>query len=246
MQSPSPADAGDSRDPVGHREALTGWHGLVPPWGAESLPASAVRLQAAPGGAEGSPCSRLLRQAPDSAKNLSRGQMPEQRVAREPVHGAAEKAGAPRPAQPGPPPPALREQPPKYLHRHAQIQVLTHPRGTGDIRFLKISSGPWAQQRRRQIIQSPWVPGTPPVRSTSPPPARAELAPVAGRVLPEPLWGALKGSPPFSQPAFLSGYTSRRDPCWMLTPSPQPERGSRGADPLLGPRAQTSPPYLFL
>lgn len=183
------------------------------------------------GGAEGSPCSRLLRQAPDSPKNLSRGQMPEQRVAREHVHGAAEKAGVPRPAQPGPPPPALREQPPKYLHRHAQIQVLTHPRGTGDIRFLKISSGPWAQQRRRQIIQSPWVPGTPPAHSTSPPPARAELAPVAGRVLPEPLWGALQGSPPFSQPAFFSGYTSRRDPCWMLTPSPQPERGSRGGRP---------------
>lgn len=75
--------------------------------------------------------------------------------------GQLKKVGHPGQLGPDPQPLVGGEQPPKYLHRHAQIQVLTHPRGTGDIRFLKISSGPWAQQCRLQIIQSPWVPDTP-------------------------------------------------------------------------------------
>lgn len=100
-------------------------------------------------------------------KTSFRGQMLEQRVAGSMPTGQLKKVGNPGQLGPAPQPLVGGEQPPKYLHRHAQIQVLTHPRGTGDIRFLKISSGPWVRQRRLQIIQSPWVLGMP--RHTAPP-----------------------------------------------------------------------------
>lgn len=139
--------------------------------------------------------------------------------------GQPKKLGHPGRPVPAPPlPPAQGEQPPKYLHRHAQIQVLTHPRGTGDIRFLKISSGP----RAWQIIQSPWVPAPPPrARGSSPPPAGTGLAPTAGEgARSHFLGGAPKDSPWFSTPPppppLLSGCTGRGAPSPTLATGPHP------------------------